>query len=858
MSISSLDQFKRTTIGHYIDHCNQRIDNMTREVFSSPENPAKAQLIKIFNVCMKELADFLKLSSKERTKDNPFPKFTIRVCLRNHPSILRELEQLKLTLVGETDCDFPLPLTRITSSHNEQTHVEPLALEDQQNIQTAICLGLQKKVSTLREQLSNNSKSLEDDAKAAAIAKAKILELESENKRKADELHSIFKRASTREGAFELVQENPMNLKHLGALKDDLKLVKLAISIKPESFQFASPRLRKNPALIKFLLQQENSDHILEFIDEKFRQDKEAVLKMIRHNELALCHAGEDLYDLDFLLESLLENPMSYQVLEESLRKDKQIFDLFMRLILMENFRVDQLLLVLPQEFHALARAYFTVEDNPTAWKSLPSNIKNDRALIMFYYDQYFDDEYHDELIEANLTDFEGLDFRNFLNNIPESQKNFARSLFGLDFVAGYTYGDVEENLKDDVHIAKTALATFPEGYDLILEKFKDSDFYIKFFLNKAPSVYTYLPENKKKIPSIARIALSQDLSLLALVPHPLNENADFILEILEEHEEDSFEFQSDAAIAFLKALTPSVRSNPLVISSAIRRFNSFYENLNEAERNTKAYAMAVLEARGFKSYKFLPEALKSDPDIILKAVEAHVHLHSVSDFFIPIHLQKDQEFLLSLIEISPGAISSLTSFEVFNDEDFVYRVVRSSHLALRHLDPRFFKSTEKLKAYFLENERRMKAKALLYMFSAIEKKYLDADFLSTILKNHDDVAIEILNNKIIHRDLRNENSVCLGFFRRFFLKNRKRFAFFAQKEKEICNMSNELLLDLIGQDVRFFFAINNCYKTQNFFIEAIKKNSEVYELGLNEAGKNNPVYKAARALSVPYFRPLP
>lgn len=834
MSTLNLNEFKRTTIGHYIDHCNQSIDAMTREVFSQSETPAKEKLVKIFQECMKQLGDFLSLSPDKRTKDAPFPKFAVRICLRNNPSILKQLEELKLTLAGETDCDFPLPPIRI----DENGLPQPLSIQDQQEIQNAICLGVAKKVSSLKKELCETRKSVEEDAKAAALAKAEILK--SENKRKADEMHAILIKASTREGALELVQENSMHLKYLKALRDDFEIVELAIRKEPKSFQFASPRLKNHPALIKLMLQQENSDHILEFLSQETMKDKERLLDMVRYNELTLAHAVDDGYDLEFLLEALLENPMCYQLLNESLRKNKEIFDLFMMLILEnEDFQLQSILFVLPEEFHPLARAYFAIEQDYGQYLSFSEDIQKDNALIAYYFIQSIDEDYIDGIMgfdslepnDENFPEQENLeDVFEFINEVPSERRAFARCLCEARLLNVFDISQLSEELKTNIHVILSAVKSNNIRFESLPETFKSSSFYLKLLVKTDVDFYQQLPEEQRKTPSLAKIALSKDLSLFQYLPSPLNENEEFIIEILQA---ETFNDDDDMPYTFLTSLPASLRENERVILAAIEHIPHFYMCLDDAEKENPIYALKAADSGCFTFFHAIPAPLRAHQTLLLKVLSKSPELitHYSDDF------KRDEDFLYAALEENPK-IFRYINFDNFKDLNRLYvYLARKIHDQLTAYLDHYISG---LMRYRLKNQ-----------------KAVHEELLIKILNEHLTLTKSLLGSYEITKDFSQEYTMFLRTFRRFFLNNPEKFKVLASLPKSELNLPEELLIDLIGHDSSFFSILHESYLKSPFIEKAIKANSDVYDRLIPAVAKALPPFKLARAQSVPYYRPL-
>lgn len=842
MTSLNLTHFKNRTTADYIDHCSAELDRLTRHVFSldcdksSKANLNKDHLIKLFNESIKQLSCFLEMPSEQRLS------FTFKSSLslslqRINQTTLDRLNQLILTLKGEQDreiCYYPLPLT-FTNDNDDQ---EALAVKDQQEIQEAVIAGVSKKVSTLLTEIKKNKKSLEKDASEAAAAKAEISK--SEQKRKLDERLAISKKASTREGAFALIHENPMHLAYVKALQDDFEIVQLAVKKDPQSIQFASPRLKRNPVLIKLILQHENSDNLLQFISQESMQDRERLLAMVRDNELALSYAVDDGYDLDFLLETLLENPMCYQVLNEALRNNKEIFDLFMMLVLEnEDFEEASILHVLPQNFHPLARAYFGIEQDHTHYLPLPDEIKNDTSLIAYYFSKSIDEDYFDTIMglnsldphDENLPEDEDLgDFFEFINDVPQPSRAFARCLCEARLLHRFNYSQLPEELKNNIHVILHALKSDNIRFEELPDAFKSSTFYLKLLVKTNVTLYQHLPEEQRNIPSLAKIALSKDLTLFQHVPSPLNQHEDFIIEILEA---EAFDDDDDMPYTFLTSLPVSIRHNERVILAAIEHISYFYICLSDQEQQNPVYAFKAAECGCFSYIDQIPAPLKSNRDLLLKALSK-----------------------------TPSIFIGFPA-ELKGDEDFLYLALEKTSSIFRHIDYSHLKDINRLYTFLsLKLHQQQTAYLEDYLINIIslstssQKLVYEALFFK-ILQENEALTKALLKSPSISRELKQHNTRFLKIFRTFFLRNPEKFKIFASIPKSEMALPEDLLLDLIGHDSSFYSVLHTSYLKSPFIKKAIKANSEVYEKLIPSVAKNHPPFKAARALSIPYFRPL-
>lgn len=373
----SIDQDTiRNQVGPFISACTDIIDRLVRE------NSSDELTSKKLSTAFKELRDnFFK------DPDNfHFSSVVERSLLNKSPTIGKDLQELVEVLQGKSE---NIPLVVLKLDGNGEAGRAPVSAteEELKTIQSAVCEGVAIKINTVITELKELARGKRKDEAGPA-------ENEEESRKAAKaafEARVAAVRArqalkSTEAGCIQLVSENGLELENLDSVFQNNKNVVLAaVRQNGRALAFAHPRLQNDNEVVREALKdEEDTDFIIEHAGENFKNHREALLELIRTNEMAIGYGNDELVeDKAFILDAIDANPMVIQLLDESLKNDKEIVTRALMAMSLLGQNPAILLQFVGDQLRSFAKAYIRVLINPLHLNHLDELFKNDRDIVL-------------------------------------------------------------------------------------------------------------------------------------------------------------------------------------------------------------------------------------------------------------------------------------------------------------------------------------------------------------------------------------------------------------------------------------------------------------------------------------------
>ncbi len=323
--------------------------------------------------------------------------------------------------------------------------------------------------------------------------------------------------------------------------KNDPKLVREAIKIHYDSFNYASAALKANLELALDFVQQayqqtgkadvalnavKHLPSVLENLPEKLKSDRTFMLAAIRTNKDALQQASDDLRkDQTFLLDAIQQNSNVLQDLPDDLKKDRNF-------ILKAVEKNGKALQHAPTNLKGDREiALKAIKQSDFALPHVDASLFNDREFILeavrhneLVFSKASDELKNDKEIVLEVVKQDGLAFVHASNTLKDDRK-FVLSL--LDITADIIQ-HASEKLRSSSEVMLKALNKDWKSFNHASEDLRQDP---SFF-----SAYIRANYQQTKSPQIYLNLMSQNLSILTELPQELKSNKIFILNAMEQN----------------------------------------------------------------------------------------------------------------------------------------------------------------------------------------------------------------------------------------------------------------------------------------------------------------------------------
>ncbi len=207
-----------------------------------------------------------------------------------------------------------------------------------------------------------------------------------------------------------------------------------------------------------------------------------------------------------------------------------------------------------------------------------------------------------------------------------------------------------------------------------------------------------------------------------------------------------------------LRVASKDIRSDRELIKNLISNKTLYCECFRYADdslKNDKKYVLDLIDIAGFDSYHLynaLPESMKTDSDIIFKAIANDFYTYKC----VPEDLQKDPEFTKKAIKTNILAMTELNE-ELKNNKEFIIEMMNEGYNGI------FDHADKKIRGDFdIAYKYISNGGSLYYVSNELKKDYdiaaaalinngNDYEYLSDDLKNKKDLTIIALSNE--HND---------------------------------------------------------------------------------------------------------
>lgn len=446
----SIDQDSiRNQVGPFISACTDIIDRLVRE------NSSDDLTSKKLSTAFKELRDNF-------FKDPEHFEFSLvltRSLNKALPDAYNELQELVKILQGKSET-YPINVFKLDGAGKGS---QESTIEERNKIKDSMCKGVAIKINTVITELTKKKR--KDQASPADDTKENRQAARATFEAKVAEVRARQELKRTEAGCIKLVSENGLELEYLDPVFQNNNNVALAaVSQNGRAFVFVHPDLQK---------------------------DDQVIREVFKHHEL--------LEDRAFILNAIDVNPMVIQLLDESLRNDKEIVVRALNATYKQERDSTILIETLSDQMRPFAKAYTTIiteeeneeEDQDVVNSNLQNIVRafsNDKDLVLAAVarDQYLLQCASDELQNDKNFILTAIEKNSFvLQAVNEEFKKDKEIILATVSRHGGTLVAVDDVFRNDIQIA---LAAIKSGY-FCAEHIGDSLKRDEVFLLKATKI---------------------------------------------------------------------------------------------------------------------------------------------------------------------------------------------------------------------------------------------------------------------------------------------------------------------------------------------------------------------------------
>jgi hypothetical protein len=545
----------------------------------------------------------------------------------------------------------------------------------------------------------------------------------------------------TKEEAIKLVQQNAEALLTLKQpYRDDIDVIIEAINKDEDALKYTTKEIKQNRNIILDIVSKISYPHVLEFLPDKLRNDKDLVLNVVRKNASQLQFATDDLKsDKEIIKAVIIEDAyFALKFGDKKFREDRVVALEAVRYrhahayeFISEELKSDReiALTAIQNNVHILKHApdqikndfelmKIAVETDGMAYKFFSNELQKNRELVLKAINNqntYY--EWVPELIEFVFKN--GNEFRNDREIVLASVKRWG---LHLELVSIELQADKEvvlEAYRKNQFSFKYAADTLKNDKDFILTIFNQKDGY---------HVLEYISEefkNDADFKSAYKLAAKEGKIPYRYLPDDLKNSREAVLNSFQNKNESidnvfddvPEEFKDDKEIV-LAALIPKG-----YLSLTWFKFESVSDRL----KNDKEVVLAAVRNNG-EAIKYASDSLKSDRDIVWEAICKSCLLEYVSEKF-----RDDKQIVITAIEKMGDYTHQIkyASDRLKNDREVALSAISKCGSDLEYVSS------------YLKNDREV-------VLAAVNKDGKALEFASDELKNDREVVKTAIKENII------------------------------------------------------------------------------------------------------------